>query len=87
MESREVTTRLQTALGASELVAHYAPQLASAGWALGGAVRREGGALQTATLRDQQGRAWHGILMATEIPTTREREVLFRILRATDPAR
>jgi len=44
-------------------------------------------AVQTATLRDARGRSFQGVLTAAAIAGSGERDVTFRMLRATDAPR
>jgi hypothetical protein len=81
VEERTVSTLLATALSPDSVVAHYAAQLAAAGWTGGAATRAEGVAMRVLTFRDDQGRVVQGVLTATALPGASERNVTLHVLR------
>ncbi len=81
VEERTVSTLLATALSPDSVVAHYAAQLAAAGWTASAATRAEGVAMRVLTFRDDQGRMVQGVLTATALPGASERNVTLHVLR------
>lgn len=79
--SRTSATRLRTSLSPAQLVSHYAAQLREAGWSLRAPVADELAAVQTGLLTDEEGRTWHGALVALSLPGGREVDLSFRVMR------
>ena len=80
-ESRDAFTRLETSLHSIDLAAHYATQLARAGWTITGPTTGEGIVAYSVRHRDAEKRVLAGVLMVMDIPGSEQREVLLRVAR------
>jgi hypothetical protein len=82
VESNEAYIRLETALHSIDLAAHFAKQLASAGWTITGPALGQGIVIYGARRRDDQDRMLGGLLYILDIPGTQQRDAVFRVVRA-----
>jgi hypothetical protein len=80
-ESSEGFARVETSMHSIDLAAHYARQLAEAGWTMSGPTVGEGIVVYGARRRDEQDRALGGVLFVVDIPGTQQRDVVFRAVR------
>lgn len=79
MNHTEASARLRTALRPADLVAHYGAQLRSDGWVAGSDALGKDVVAQSWRVEDRSGTGWLGVLVATAIPDSDDREVLFRV--------
>ena len=80
-ESAEAYIRLETPMNSIDLAAHFAKQLASAGWTLSGPTLGEGTVIYGVRRRDDDDRMLGGLLYVVEIPGTQQRDAVFRVVR------
>ena len=85
-ESNEAYIRLESSLHSIDLAAHFAKQLASAGWTITGPTLSEGIVMYGARRRDDDDRMLAGLLYIVDIPGTQQRDAVLRLVRAA-PAR
>ena len=80
-ESTEAYIRLETPMHSIDLAAHFAKQLASAGWTITGPALTEGAVIYGVRRRDGEDRMLGGLLYIVDIPGTRQRDAVFRVVR------
>jgi hypothetical protein len=85
-ESNQAYIRLETSLHSIDLAAHFAKQLASAGWTITGPTLGEGIVMYGARRRDDEDQMLAGLLYILDIPGTQQRDAVLRVVRA-EPAR
>jgi hypothetical protein len=81
-ESHQAYIRLETSLHSIDLAAHFAKQLASAGWTITGPTLGEGIVMYGARRRDDEDRMLAGLLYILDIPGTQQRDAVLRVVRA-----
>jgi hypothetical protein len=81
-DRREAFTRMQVDMTPEALVAHYAEQLARAGWTLGTPQQADGVAMRPTSTRDAQGRTWQGVLVVQRLGDGHDRDVTLRMVRS-----
>ena len=77
----QASVRLETALGADALIAHYSRQLVAAGWKVGATVPAADLAVAAVIARDRRGQEWRGVLTALSWPADSMRVVELRMMR------
>lgn len=82
---REASVLLETDMTPTQLIAHYAPQLKTAGWTLGETAMTRVAVVQVAESKDSKGRTLTGILTALLLPQPRSKSVSFKILSPDNP--
>jgi len=80
----EASATVETRLGASELSAHYVAQLEREGWNVEEKLVGEVLALHRLRTRDDEGREWVGVLVASAVSDAPRRYDL--VFRAVDPS-
>ena len=74
----EAFTRLEVEMHPIDIAAHYAKQLAEAGWTVTGPAVSEGLVAYGTRGRDTEGRPFAGALLILDIPGTKQHEVVLR---------
>jgi hypothetical protein len=80
-EANEAFMRLETPMHPIDLAAHFAKQLASAGWTITGPVLGDGVVMYRARRRDDDDRMLGGLLYILDVPGTQQRDAVFRVVR------
>lgn len=83
-DHNEAVAAVESPLGAAELSAHYLTQLEREGWSLEEKVVGEDLALHRLRWRDDEGKEWAGVLVATAVSADPRRYDL--VFRAVDPS-
>ena len=69
IDTREISTILQTSLAPAQLLAHYAGQLQKNGWMVGAPVNGDSISVQRVSARDTKGGEWTGALTVVDLGT------------------
>ena len=80
-EANEAHIRLETPMHSIDLAAHFAKQLASAGWTITGPTVGQGAVLYGAHRRDDEDRMLGGLLYIVDVPGTQQRDAVLRVVR------
>ena len=80
-ESTEAYIRLETPMHSIDLAAHFAKQLASAGWTVSGPALSEGAVIYGVRRRDDDDRMLGGLLYIVDVPGTQQRDAVLRVVR------
>jgi hypothetical protein len=80
-ESHEAFIRLETPMHSIDLAAHFAKQLANAGWTISGPTLAEGVVIYGARRRDDEDRMLGGLLYTVDVPGTQQRDAVLRVVR------
>lgn len=67
LDTREISTTLQTTLTPPQLLAHYAAQLQKNGWIVGAPVNGDSISVQRVSARDTKGGEWTGALAVVDL--------------------
>lgn len=73
--------RIDTDLTVDQLVDHYGSQLREAGWDAQSRTAAPGVAVESYTVTDPEGAAWHGVLVASTPGGESDREAFLRLTR------
>jgi hypothetical protein len=76
----QASGRLKTELTPAQLLAHYGAQLRTDGWVAQSEPSGTNVVGQTWRIKDQRSKTWIGVLIATAIPDSEDREMLFRVI-------
>jgi hypothetical protein len=76
----EASARIKGGLAPPQLVAHYATQLRASGWAPASDAASGDVSAQTWTVEDRHGKKWIGLFVASSMPGSDDRMLLFRVM-------
>jgi hypothetical protein len=76
----EASARMNVDLAPPQLLAHYATQLRASGWAPASDAVTGDVSAQTWTVEDRRGKKWVGLFVASSVPGSDDRLLLFRVM-------